>query len=307
MKNLTTSQKGLYLAYLTAIISGLAVFINKFATKAIADSNVFTTAKNICVALILCFIVLLPSIFPKLKNLTKKDWVNLILIGIIGGSVPFLLFFKGLSMSTAPTAAFIHKTLFIWVAILAIHFLKEKISNIQFAALGLLLLGNFFLGSFSDWRIDRASWLIMAATIFWAIEYIMAKKILVRIDAKIVAWARMFFGSIALIGFIIAIGKGSMLVSLNYHQICWIGLSSILLLGYVLSWYQALKHLPATVVTCLLVIASPITTALNSIFITHKYSLHELIGTFIVLSAAGIIYYVARKTEKNIPCAKHSI
>jgi hypothetical protein len=28
----------------------------------------------------------------------------------------FLLFFSGLAMASAPTAAFIHKTMFIWVA-----------------------------------------------------------------------------------------------------------------------------------------------------------------------------------------------
>ncbi|MFH0780097.1 MAG: DMT family transporter [Parcubacteria group bacterium] len=299
MKNLTSTQKGAYLACLTALISGFSVFLSKFATKAIPDSSVFTTAKNIGVALVLCLIVLLPSIFPKLKHLTKKDWLNLILIGIIGGSIPFLLFFKGLSISTAPATAFIHKTLFIWVAILAVPLLKEKISKMQLGALGLLLAGNFLLGSFSDWRFDRAGWLVLAATLFWAVEYVLAKKMLARIDAKIVAWARMFFGSIALIGFVLAIGKGALLISLNYHQLCWIGLSSCLLLGYVLTWYRALKYLPATAVTCILVIASPVTTALNSAFITHKYSPRDLFGAVVVICAAGIIYYAAIKTERS--------
>ena len=49
------------------------------------------------------------------------------MIGVIGGSVPFILFFNGLAMASAPSAAFIHKTLFVWVVLLAVPFLGERL------------------------------------------------------------------------------------------------------------------------------------------------------------------------------------
>ncbi len=288
---MTNTKKGIYLALATALVSGVAVFLSKFATAAVGDSNVFTTAKNIVVALILSLLILTPALWTKLKSLKKGDWIRLAAIGIVGGSIPFLLFFKGLSMSGSVNSAFIHKTLFIWVMLLAIPFLKEKFSRIQLAAFGLLVVGNFLLVGIKSWSFGSADLMILGATLLWAVEYIIAKKVLVRIESKIVAWSRMFFGSIILIGFVLFIGKGAALVSMNTTQWAWIGLISVFLLGYVLTWYEALKLLPASIVTSVLVIASPITTLLNTIFVQHKFSLNQVFGSLIIAVSVGLIYY----------------
>ena len=293
--------KALYLVLGTAIISGISIFINKFAVTAIGNPFVLTTSKNIIVALLLTLVVLTPLVWKKLKVLPKNDWIKLILIGLIGGSIPFLLFFKGLSLSTSVNAGFIHKTLFIWVTLLAIPFLKEKLSKIQWLALGVLLIGNYFLIGIK-WSFAQADILIMAATLFWAIEFVLAKHFLKTIDPKIIAWGRMFFGAIFLLGYLFYIGQASTLLTLNTSQWGFISLAALFLLGYVLTWYHALAKLPVTVVASVLVIASPITTGLNSIFITHKYSLNQLIGSLIILASIVMISYAynnLRQSEKT--------
>ncbi len=42
-------SKGVYLAFLTALVSGFAVFLNKFAVSIWANSSVFTTLVKIYV------------------------------------------------------------------------------------------------------------------------------------------------------------------------------------------------------------------------------------------------------------------
>lgn len=289
--------KPLYLALSTALISGLAVFFNSFAVKVVNNSNVLTTTKNILVALILSLIILTPSIIKKIKQLTKRDWLNLIIIGFIGGSIPFLLFFKGLSLSSSVNAGFIHKTLFIWVTLLAIPLLKEKLSKIQWLALAVLLLGNYFLIGFK-WSFSKADLLILGATILWAVEFIIAKKILRNLDAKIVAWGRMFFGSLFLIGYLTATNQAQTILTLNLEQWGLISFSSIFLLGYVLTWYHALAKLPATIVTSILVIASPITTTLNAVFVTHQLKTNQLIGSLVIACATAIFFYATSKIKQ---------
>ena len=133
---------GVWLALGTAIISGLANFINKFGMQAVGKNPYqYTTLKNIASALILSVFILSPIVFKKLLKIKKSDWLKLLAIAAIGGSFPFLLFFKGLSMTTPVNASFIHKTLFIWVAIMAVPILKEKIGRLQILALGLLFVG----------------------------------------------------------------------------------------------------------------------------------------------------------------------
>src|SRR4030043_835849 len=125
-KDLTS--KGLLLVFSTAIISGFSIFINKFGVGEF-NPYLFAFLKNLLVAFLLVGLLLGLKEFKNLKRLAKKDWLILKIIGLVGGSVPFLLFFKGLSLTTASKGSFIHKTMFLYVAILAILFLKEKISK----------------------------------------------------------------------------------------------------------------------------------------------------------------------------------
>jgi len=122
-------RKGVYFALATAIISGFSIYINKFAVMEMKDPFIFTTVKNLAVAALLFAFLILPKALPELRALSRKQWLTLGAIGCVGGSIPFLLFFYGLSLGTAGGAALVHKTLFIWVAILAVFFLGERLGR----------------------------------------------------------------------------------------------------------------------------------------------------------------------------------
>jgi uncharacterized membrane-anchored protein len=61
-------NKGIYFALAAAVISGFAVFLNKFAGKAFGDSGVFTTWKNIPVAIVSFFFAAALILFYKFKQ-----------------------------------------------------------------------------------------------------------------------------------------------------------------------------------------------------------------------------------------------
>ncbi len=193
---------GIQLALLTALISGVAVFANSFAVKAFKDPFVFTTLKNVLVALALTGLFSAGLLRHQLTALTRRQWLQLGLIGLVGGSAPFLLFFKGISQMPTPVmAAFIHKTLFIWVALLALPLLKEKLNKLQWLALAVLLLGTYSLGGPKVWQWGTGEWLVLAATWLWAAETILAKKMLGTLPVQVVAWGRMALGSVFLLAF----------------------------------------------------------------------------------------------------------
>lgn len=296
---MTNIQKGFYLVLGTALISGLANFFNKSGMQALGkDAFQYTTLKNIVVALILTLIILTPFIFKKLKALNKKDWLKLSLIGLIGGSIPFLLFFKGLSLTSPVSASFIHKTLFIWVAILALPILKEKLSKLQFVALGVLFVGNIIFNGFSGLTFGYAEILILIATLLWSLENVIAKIALKSIDSLVLAWGRMFFGSIILILFLLFTRNTEGLLELSFSQLAWVFLVSLLLCGYVITWYKALSRLPVTITASVLVLASPLTTFLNSAFVTHKLPQEKIWGTLIILMGA-ILFWKFKKRSPN--------
>ncbi len=278
------------LALTTAFISGTNNFLTKIAVTAVKDPIAYTFLKNAIVGVLLIGIILLAKKWQEIKSLNRTQAIQLLAISVIGGSLPFLLYFTGLSMIPAINAAFIHKTLFIWVALLAVPFLKERIGSMQAAALGLLLAGNLVMG-IPKINFGTGELLVLAATLLWAIENVIAKKALSSLSSLTVSGARMALGSIVILIVVATQGKLGLLTGLNIAQWGWTMLTSLLLLGYVLTWYTALKYAPASLVASLLVPAVFVTNTLNAVFITHTITQPQLInGAFLMLGTLLLIF-----------------
>ncbi len=247
----------------TAIISGVSIFVNQFGVKVI-NSDIFTGLKNFVVAAILfCFIFW----FKEWKNLARlkiKEWGTLVLIGLIGGSIPFLLFFKGLALTGGGTTSFIHKSMFIYVIVLAALFLKEKINkNLVIGAL-LLMLGNaMLLKIFGGFKFSYGELLVLFATLFWAVEQVISKKALENISPKVLAWGRMFFGFLFIFIFWAATGQIKLISGMGTAELSWVWITAVFLLGYVLTWYSGLKYIKVSTAACILSLGAPITSLLE--------------------------------------------
>lgn len=282
--------KGVKLALITAGFSGAAVFLNSLTVKAVGDALIFTTVKNLGVAVIIAAVLLRQKID---WATIRGQWRRLALIGIIGGSLPFYLFFQGLAMTNAATGALIHKTLIFWVALWAMPVLKEKISGRQWLALGLIFGSNFVIGGLPRIAWGAGEWMILGATIFWSIENIIAKTTLKRVPVDVVVGARMILGSLILLLAVAGSGKLSLIFKLSGIQWLMTIVSVVMLFGYVSSWYRALAKAPVTLVASVLTLSTIITSVLSGIFITHKLPISLLYQS--VLLVAGT-WFFARGT-----------
>jgi len=256
---------GLMLAVGTAVISGISVFVNATAVKAVPDPAVFTTLKNL-VAVVLLAMLAAAIVRPaEVRAISRGDRAMLAVIGVLGGGVAFLLFFSGLAMASAPTAAFIHKTMFIWVALMAGPFLAERLGPAPVAALGVLLAGQILilppLGI--TWGIGET--MIALATVIWAVEVVLAKRVLGRVRSPIVGVARLGIGLVVLVGFLLVTGRIGGIGELGATGWTWIALTGVLLAGYVATWMAALRRAPATEVTSILVLGALITAVLTAL------------------------------------------
>jgi len=284
--------------FLTAIISGVSIFINAFGVKGI-NPYIFTGAKNFVVAILLSSIILLYRNFKELKKLKAKDWRNLATIGLIGGSIPFLLFFKGLSLASPAQGSFVHKTMVLWVAVLAMFFLKEKLNSRIIIGSLLLLLGNFFLLKIVSFNLTIGIVLIFIAALFWSSEIIISKHILKKLSGNTVAFGRMFFGSLFILIFLLVTGQVPLVFTLNASQVMWILVTSALLLGYVTTFYNGLKLVKASTAVAVLSLGSVITTVLNLVFFDKLVTISQVLG--IVLLVSGVIAFtVSTQTIKRI-------
>ena len=210
-------------------------------------------------------------------------------VGLIGGAVPFVLFFEGLSRAGSTDAAFVHKTLVLWVALLAVPLLGERLGLRHVAAIGLVLWGQAELGGGIALGADRGVALIAAATGCWAVEVIVAKRLLADLSPLTVGTARMAIGSMFLVAWTVAT-TGSELVALDAGQVGWLLLTGALLTGYVATWYSALARAPAVDVTAVLVLGALITALLGTV--VDDVAIGPLVPGLALLAAGATLIVV---------------
>jgi len=297
-------KKGYFLVFLTALISGFTIFINKFGVTAV-NPNIYTFLRVLTVAIFLTGLLFFLKDWRTLKNLTKKQWLLLITIGLVGGSIPFLLFFRGLSLTNAAQGSFVHKTMFIWVVFLAALFLKEKIDK-KFLVGGLfLLLGSLILLKKLPYSLNQGDLLVFLATLFWAAENTISKYVLRDLEGRIVAWARMFFGALFILIFLLATNQLPLISGLTLRQINWVLITAVILFGYVMTWYSGLKFIPVSQATVILLLGSPITTLLSFIQ-TRQINLQDLLASFLTILGIVLVlglretWHLAKEIKKLI-------
>jgi drug/metabolite transporter (DMT)-like permease len=281
-------QRGLLLVLFTAIISGFSIFVNKFGISGI-NPYIFTWSKNIVAVIFLFSTIILLNKFKELARIKAANWFKLIAIGLIGGSIPFLLFFKGLQMTAATNAAFIHKTMFVFVMVLSILFLKEKINKKVIFASVAVLIGNFLILKLSSFSFNLGDMLIFAATLLWSFEIALSKHTLKELSGEIVAFGRMFFGSLFILLFLVFTGNIKHVVALTIPQFTWILLTSVFLFLYLFTFYNGLKLVKAHIATSVLLIGSVVTTALSMFYYGTSISLSQGFGFLMLITGIMVI------------------
>ena len=292
-----TRRTGILLAGVTAVISGFAVFINSYGVRAwaeVSDPTTYTTLKNLVAAVALTGAAAVITRRRSSEGLTRPhrrtQWLGLAVVAVVGGSIPFVLFFEGLARASSSQAAFIHKTLVIWVAILAVGMLGEKISAPHVVAIGLLVWGQAVLvGGVSDLLFGVGELMMLAATLLWSVEIIVAKVLLKDVSSLTVGVTRMAGGVAVLLAYSVARGAFAEITGLTLTHVVWILVTGAVLAGYVGSWYAALARAQAIDVTAVLVGGALITASLQ--LAVRGVSLPSSIGLGLV--TAGVVLVIA--------------
>ncbi|MCD4771071.1 DMT family transporter [archaeon] len=291
--------RGTLLVLLTAIVSGFSIIANKFFVVKI-DPLLLTAMRGLGIGIIFFLISLYFYRRGGCKKPKERSWKALLSIGIIGGGFAFWLFFTGLKMTLGGRAAFLHKTLPIYALILGFVFLKEKITKQQLTALGIMLIGLFIM-EFTKLsaEIRMGDFLILGATVLWAIENTISKKAMLNKESNwMVTFSRMFFGSLVLFSIIFLTGKIQLIATLTSQQILYIVISGALLFTYVLTWYWGLKYINLSKAATILLISPVISLILAVVWLGEQVLATQLIGSILILIGAYLV--IKTKSERKL-------
>lgn len=298
------ASRGVLLAFCAAGVSGVAVFVNAYGVRSVGDATVYTTGKNLVAAVILIgtFAVLAAAFRPTTPSPTASaagagpgrlragQRGALAAVAVFGGSVPFLLFFEGLARASSTQAAFVHKTLVLWVAALAVPLLGERLRAIHVVAIAALLAGQAVLaGGLADFRLGAGEIMLFGATLMWSVEIVLVKRLLRELRPRTVVMARMGAGSVVLVAWVAATGRWSQLTGLDRGGWLWVFVTGAILAGYVSLWFSALALAPAIDVTAALVLAAAVTGMLDLAIKGSPVTAWNATGLAIILTGAALV------------------
>jgi len=291
---------GVALALTTALVSGVSVYVNGRAVKHFGDATVYTTAKNGVAGLLLVALALVPVRGDAARfRLGPRRLGRVVLVAIVGGSVPFVLFFEGLARAEATQAGFIQKTLVVWVALLAVPLLRERFGWAHALSIVLLLAGQAWLvGHAGTIAFGSGEAMILAATLLWAVEVVYVKHLLRELPPHVLAACRMALGTGILLAWVAVGGRFGQLASLSAEQWRWVVLTGLLLTAYVATWYAALARAQAVDVTAVLVLGAVVTATLSGAVDGAAVS---AAGIALVTAGAAVAAALALRRRAPVP------
>jgi len=291
---------GVLLVLATAFISGLSTFVNAYAVHGI-NSNAFVTVRNVVVAAAFLPVALFATRSLRAPALRGIDWGRLVLIGLIGGAIPFLLFFYGLQLATAAggaaTASFAYRTLFIWATVFGVVYLHEKFHWRVALGASLLLGGSVLMLSLTSPIWTTGTVYVLAATLLWAAEYTVSKRTLKDLPSATVVLGRMGFGAIFLVGYLAFTTQWTQVGQFTGAQWEWVGISAAFLCAFVACFYPGLKRVDLGVASAALVLGFPVTMVLSALVQGASFTLAEAAGALAVVAGVGVVIGLAQLRE----------
>jgi drug/metabolite transporter (DMT)-like permease len=283
------TRRGYYYAGLNAVISGFAIFINSYGVKLFADSTLYTTLKNAVVGIALLIpLMLFSSRRAEWGSLRPKQWALLLMLAVIGGSVPYALFFRGLQLTTPVTSSLINHAQFLIVALLAILLLRERIGPLMWGALLLLLVGTTLGLNIQAVRWNEGAALVAVSTLLFAVGVVLAKHLLRNLSTLTVMTAKMSIGSLFLLGYVAYTGRLGAVATLSLTQWAFVVGTGLILLAFTVTAFLALRYTTATAATAIPAAAPIITTALV-IGVTQQIKLAPIDQVGLALTAIAVI------------------
>lgn len=247
-------------------------------------------------------LVLIPFSFRYLKQLTRRHWIILAIVGTIGNALPALLFAKAQTGIDSSLSGVLNATTPLFVAIIGVLFYKLKLTflNVVGLILGLIgaveIIGISGIGNF-DHNMHYA-WYIVVATIMYAVNINLIKNKLDDLNSNITTIisigivgipmaAILFFGT----PFLHTIQNPEAVKALIYPATLGIMCSSVALLLYY-RMIQLTNVVFSSSVTYLI----PIVALIIGVFDNEPFKSSSII--WIVLILIGI-YLVNRKQKKG--------
>ncbi|MDO5346334.1 MAG: EamA family transporter [Lachnospiraceae bacterium] len=238
-------------AFGSALFAGLTSILAKCGIKK-TDSNAATAIRTVVVLLFAWLMVFVDGAQHDLGTVTARTWIFLILSGAATGA-SWLCYFKALQTGDINKVVPIDKSSTIMTILLAFLLLKEEISPVKLACVGLIAAGTFLMITKKEdagKKAEGKGWLIYAllSALFASLTSILGKVGIEGVNSNLGTAIRT--GVVLIMAWLVVFltGKQHTLKQISRKELGFICLSGIATGASWLCYYKALQDGPASIV-----------------------------------------------------------
>lgn len=232
---------------------------------------------------------------PKSLLIARADVFPMLGVGVLGITLTYLFNYAGLAFSSATAAALILATEPVWIALLAIAFLRERatlprIGGIVLGVAGatLVVLSTQKPDTAGNALVSGATWgnlLMVASLLFESIAVLIIKRLVARYSGQTIVVYQFLFGAILLLPF--ALWEGQTSGWVLPHWKAWLAFAYLVtactLIAYTL-WFVLLETTDASDLSIYLFLQPVVGAVLGVLYLNDSVTALTGVGAFLVLA-----------------------
>ena len=261
--------------------------------------EVFNFIEVATLRIVIAFFFLIPLMFNAVRVVKRKHYLPIVISALLGNGIPAILFAKAQTGLDSALVGTLNAIVPLFTLILGVYFFSARPSKVNIIGvfigfLGILILSSSVLNE--GFFFNGYIFLVVLATIFYAISINVIKKYLYDLDASSIAsLAFLFIGPIATF----YLFNTSFLYHLQHHPDGYKAFSYIALLAVLgtaiaaIIFNRLLSHSSAIFVSSITYLI-PIVAIIWGIFDGEIITCYHILGCIVILSG---VYLVNKTTS----------
>lgn len=300
-------KKGIIAALFSTLFFSSYAVLGKWLLTEISAITLLAIAQAVSVLMLIFFFGLWPEL-KAFKKLSREQWAWVVTIGLLSGVVAPLFALIGLQETSAVNAVMLGRLEVVAAGLIAVFWLKEKVSRFQLVGAVLMFLGVAVIATegFSvGLNFSGGDGFVIAGALLWAIANVFFRRSLRHLKPEIMVLMRNTLGGIALLlalPFFVNFQHDFSSLESSQILLTLLAFSAFsIILGQFL-WYRSLELISTTLASSVSLLMPLFGVALAVIILKEQVLFHHLWGgAFVVL---GLVFTVIHRHKH--PSKHHS-